>query len=586
MGSQTILIVFFISFLIMSVLGFDNSTLVVDTSNGPVRGQLFSTILENKPYYSYKGIPYAKAPSYDLRFLPPAPHPAWTEPRDCFNFGNVCLQYNPLNKTELIGDEDCLFLNVYTPDTRPNILKTVMVYIHGGGWFFGSGNDDLQGPDLLINEDVVLVTINYRLGVLGFMSLGTRRYSGNQGLKDQQLALQWINQNIHNFGGNKNKITLFGQSAGSSSCMFHILAPTSKGLFQQTIQMSFTFDIWSVYEKGEHMDDMYWMAHQNNANASNHKELLQFLTSVPGELFTTTFPIVQFHPSRIPVRISSHWLPVLENSKALHPFLQVSPVDILLESNLSTNINVMTGYTSQEGLFFATPDTLHPSDLDALDKRFEVELPSMRFNGQYNSTAYKRVAKQIREMYFPTGINANWNTLQNFAKLISNIYENYQIDRRVKMLSVASSGKTYYYNFGLISQFNYYKTFYNAEGEYGALHADDLCYVFKCNVVPTMYTNITVGSFNHGMIKTMTGLYSNFAKFGNPRPQGNPWWNPVRIGHIEYLNIGENGLHIGFDPMLPEIQFWQKLLDENPELLTNDLNKYSDSVLKKYGILD
>ena len=90
----------------------------------------------------------------------------------------------------------------------------VMFYIHGGGYFEGSGDDFLYGPDFLINEDVILVTTNYRLGPLGFMSLGSEEYSGNMGLKDQLLALKWVNENIENFGGDKGRITILGQSAG------------------------------------------------------------------------------------------------------------------------------------------------------------------------------------------------------------------------------------------------------------------------------------------------------------------------------------------------------------------------------------
>lgn len=190
---------------------------IIETTTGAVRGHLLSTVIENSLYYSFKGIPYAEPPSEDRRFLPPVPVQHWRTTRDCFEFGSVCMQFNPLNKTQLIGNEDCLFLNVYTPAVHDNdasiLLKPVMVYIHGGGFYFGSGNDDLQGPDMLVDEDLVLVTMNYRLGVLGFMSLGTPEYSGNQGLKDQQLALYWIHLNIHNFGGDPNRLTIFGQSA-------------------------------------------------------------------------------------------------------------------------------------------------------------------------------------------------------------------------------------------------------------------------------------------------------------------------------------------------------------------------------------
>lgn len=95
------------------------------------------------------------APSNDLRFLPPVPIKSCTEIRDCLTFGNVCPQYGVFDHSQVVGDEDCLFLNVYTPSLKTDKPKAVMFYLHGGGWFTGSGNDDLAGPDLLINNDVI-----------------------------------------------------------------------------------------------------------------------------------------------------------------------------------------------------------------------------------------------------------------------------------------------------------------------------------------------------------------------------------------------------------------------------------------------
>lgn len=117
-----------------------------------------------------------------------------------------------IGQVNYLGDEDCLTLNIYTPVNAKNVA--VLFCIHGGGFVDGSGNDFFYGPDFLINEDIILVTMNYRLGPLGFMSLGTPDISGNMGLKDIILALKWVNENIENFGGDPKKITIFGQSAG------------------------------------------------------------------------------------------------------------------------------------------------------------------------------------------------------------------------------------------------------------------------------------------------------------------------------------------------------------------------------------
>lgn len=568
-----------VQFVVLELL-VDDTNPVVETSSGPVRGKQLTTIFLNRTFYSFKGIPYAQPPSYNLRFLPPVPISPWTEPRECFDFGNVCLQFNPMNKTELIGDEDCLFLNIYTPEMNPTSLKTVMVYIHGGGWFFGSGNDDLQGPDLLINKDVILVTMNYRIGVLGFMSLGTPAYSGNQGLKDQQLALRWINENIAKFGGDRHKITIFGQSAGSSSCQFHMLSPGSKGLFQQTLQISSTFDVWEVLEKGQHLEEMYWLAGNENAVITNYEHLVVFLKSLDGSVFTTRFPIVQYYPQAVPITIQSRWLPVVENSRAIQPFMQATPNEIMLSGNFTTDVNVMAGFTTAESLFFVAPNANHPPYLNAFNYDFAIELPSMHFNKKYNSPAYRKAAAEIRKFYFPAGaaVNSNWHTIQSFVQMVSDIFENFQIDQRVKILVERSTGKTFYYRFGLVSQFNFYKILLNAQSQYGASHADDLCYVFKCNYTPWMYSNVTLESPQYKLLELMTGLYTDFAKVGHPLPSNKISWSPVSPGHIHYADITMSGINSGLNPLETQMTFWNSLLERYPELLTNDVNKCLDSV--------
>jgi carboxylesterase type B len=136
-------------------------------------------------------------------------------------------------------DEDCLQLNVYTknlPSSTNSILKPVIVFIHGGAWEIGTGVD--QGPHNLMDRDVVVVTINYRLGAFGFLAVGSIEAVGNAGLKDQAMALQWIQKNINQFGGDKNRVTVSGISAGGHSVTALMVSPMAKGLFSGAISMS------------------------------------------------------------------------------------------------------------------------------------------------------------------------------------------------------------------------------------------------------------------------------------------------------------------------------------------------------------
>jgi carboxylesterase type B len=129
--------------------------------------------------------------------------------------------------------EDCLRLNVYTPELPTNgqtMNKSVLFYIHGGAYYTGSGlSNDYGGPYYLMDHDIVLVTINYRLGLLGFLALGIPECPGNAGFKDQVLALKWVQSHIEKFGGDPNKVTIMGHSAGGFSTVLHMVSPMSKG---------------------------------------------------------------------------------------------------------------------------------------------------------------------------------------------------------------------------------------------------------------------------------------------------------------------------------------------------------------------
>merc|ERR1712123_532801 len=166
-------------------------------------------------YYAFKGIPYAKPPVKELRFQAPRDVEPWTEMLDATEDGSLCPQYD-ISQSLPIGDEDCLSLNVYSPklDTKK---RAVMVYFHGGAYIMGGGASFFFGPGYLLEQNVVLVTFNYRLGPLGFLSTTDKAAGGNQGVLDQIMVLKWVKENIDKFGGDPNKVTIFGEDAGAAS---------------------------------------------------------------------------------------------------------------------------------------------------------------------------------------------------------------------------------------------------------------------------------------------------------------------------------------------------------------------------------
>ncbi len=206
---------------------------LVRTATGTVRGVVESG------HRLFAGIPYAAPPVGPLRFRPPAPALSWTGIRDATRPGPRCIQ-DPGVDPEFgkQSDEDCLNLNVWTPELTGS-PRPVMVWIHGGSFTGGSGK--IYDGRWLVTRDIIVVTINYRLGTLGFLadpSLGPPGDVGNYGLQDQQAALRWVRDNIANFGGDPDRVTVAGESAGGMSVCDHLVAPGSRGLFRAAIIQS------------------------------------------------------------------------------------------------------------------------------------------------------------------------------------------------------------------------------------------------------------------------------------------------------------------------------------------------------------
>lgn len=223
---------------------------LINTKNGMLRGRYlpYKTGISGG-YYGFQGIKYGKAPIGNRRFKAPLPEGPWKGIKMALREGASCPHRNMILENYK-GNEDCLFLNVYTPklpDSDGNPKLPVLFWIHGGGFQFGNGNAFLYGPDYLIPENIILVTINYRLGALGFLNTGTHEAPGNAGLKDQVLALKWVRDNIEKFGGDPNEVTIAGQSAGSASVHYLLMSSITKGLFKRAIaQSGVALNPWAI----------------------------------------------------------------------------------------------------------------------------------------------------------------------------------------------------------------------------------------------------------------------------------------------------------------------------------------------------
>jgi para-nitrobenzyl esterase len=207
---------------------------VVNTNEGPVQGFLKNGVTE------FLGIPYAAPPVGNLRWMPPVAHAHWTSTLQATTAGPICLQVTTLGPFAgpANDNEDCLYLNVYTPAAISGLKLPVIVWIHGGGNVDG-GSTDYDGSKLALQGHTVVVTLNYRLGLLGFFGHpaidAEGHHFGNYGIMDQQFVLQWVQSNIAGFGGDKNNVTVGGQSAGSVDTESNVISPLAAGLFHRAI---------------------------------------------------------------------------------------------------------------------------------------------------------------------------------------------------------------------------------------------------------------------------------------------------------------------------------------------------------------
>ncbi|XP_072492058.1 cocaine esterase-like isoform X2 [Notamacropus eugenii] len=234
--------------ILIQAPGHHADDLIRTTESGRIQGTQISIKEIDKGVNIFLGIPFAKPPVGALRFSPPQPPDSWSNVRDATSHPPACLQditllekmakFTKMKILTTANSEDCLYLNVYVPvHVKERAKLPVMVWIHGGGLTFGSASI-YDGSILSASQNVVVVTIQYRLGVLGFFSTGDEYAPGNWGYLDQVAALKWVHKNIAHFGGDPDLVTIFGESAGGRSVSSHVLSPMSKGLFHRAIMES------------------------------------------------------------------------------------------------------------------------------------------------------------------------------------------------------------------------------------------------------------------------------------------------------------------------------------------------------------
>ncbi|XP_014357082.2 juvenile hormone esterase [Papilio machaon] len=510
-------------------------------------------------FFSFRGIPYAEPPIGDLRFKPPQPKKAWDGVRDAKKFGPICCQCN-LNKEEVApsASEDCLFLNVYTPDIKPKNALPVMFYIHGGGLVSGSGNDDMYGPEFLVRHDVILVTFNYRLEVLGFLCLDTEDIPGNAGMKDQVAALRWVNENIASFGGDSKNITIFGHSAGGLSVSYHLISPMSKGLFQRAMVMSgsLTCPWGQMFEPRERG---LALARKLGCYSEDDKELYEFFKHQPVE---------NLIGMQVPITFS-------EKGKGLYDLMfgvvdekqfgnneRFIFGDVIekLRNGIHEGVELVMGYVEDEGLIHIRIGISLEETCNYANEFREFFVPKLI---AHNCTLAQQfeVGRKIKHFYFKDEVVTmdNLKEIVKFNSLHIFTYPMFQLAR-----SCSLKNKVYFYKFTGKTERNFMVRSLSLEKFVGdkipVCHADEINYIFPMKK-ENLKINKNAKSFK--IINHTTKLFTNFAKYGNPTQEGmfGLQWTPYKMNEQSYLDINEN-LTIGFKPDKVEVDFWENIFKE------------------------
>ncbi|XP_026483489.2 juvenile hormone esterase-like isoform X1 [Vanessa tameamea] len=511
---------------------------IVRVEEGELQGKLVNSP-SGKAFYSFQGIPYAKPPIGSLRFKAPQPPEPWDGVREATSEGNSCAQIEPFFHKEYLGDENCLFLNVYTPSVDGEFLP-VMVYIHGGGFRMGSSSTSLFGADYLVEKDVVIVTINYRCGPLGFLCLNTPDVPGNAGAKDIVQALRWVKENIKNFGGNSGNLTVFGKSCGSALVTLLTASPLTKNLINKAIIQSGTaLNTWAIQRSP--IENATALAKELGCESIAIDEIYEFLSTTPVkdivEAYERMSPLVGTMDKKL-----NPFAPVVEKEfPGVEAFLTEPFVDVLTSGRVA-DIPVMIGSTAVEVALVHDTDDLQsyiPKDL----------------NIERNSDEALAIAEKIKALYFKGDVSSD-KSLNDRAHLVSDCLYNINMHRYIKYLVNNSNKPIYFYKFDYNGELDWSNHFLKSLDLKRAGHVDEVGYLFKNDLEKEVEPQ------DVKMRERLLRLWTNFAKGGNPTPDENHYlpvtWLPVTEDKLCYLNIG-NELSLATNPDQEKMEFWDKL---------------------------
>jgi carboxylesterase type B len=555
---------------------------IVNTRLGPVDGVSVSANPSANapipiPVDVYFGIPFAKPPVGELRFRPPQPiTQSWSAPLQATRQPPKCVSPSG-------GQEDCLYLNVFAPSTPSSRPRPVMMWIYGGGYVYGNvGNYD--ATSLASCEDVIVVMGNYRLGALGFYSneatMKESGTTGNWGLLDQVATMEWIQENIHAFGGDPTRVSIFGESAGAMSVIAHMVSPRSEGLFASAIIQSGTTHVDMFFQPREDAEKYNeWLA-KVHLNCPGGIEDMECLRRIPASRFPIRYQERDGWGAPTwgnPIFPLFHSAPVIDGV-----FLPASPIVIMKNRALGnagngfSTVPVIIGTTQDEGSIFVTqlPFIIRPvvdfpptedqlvdtidyiiHDRSLAEEIFDENYPKFkdayppRDEWKFATAEFQFISSMIRDVMFacPTTTFADllfkagyqvfmYNFGYKFWPDVSRGFPIGQILGRLGNMTVDHIGTFHSSDVPFVM-----KLFYSRNVTLDEIGLDTPHAVYLSPVLSQP------GDLHHKVSDFMSCSWANLARCGNVVCEGvqctdqESTWTPYTSQRMEYLSIGPNG---------------------------------------------
>ncbi|XP_068017752.1 fatty acyl-CoA hydrolase precursor, medium chain-like [Melanerpes formicivorus] len=542
-----------IAFITAGAEGWNGAEPEVTTTHGRLKGLQTNVKGTDRPVNAFLGIPFAKAPLGSLRFSSPEPPEPWDGLRDATSYPPLCPQDLSLMKTAETNlkekhlpfqtSEDCLYLNVYSPAAANKGKLPVMVWIHGGNFIFG-GAARYDGSALSAYENVVVVIIQYRLGLLGFFNTGDEHARGNWAFLDQVAALRWIQENIEHFGGDPGSVTLFGVSAGACSVFAHVLSPLSKGLFHKAISES-----GLILHSDKHLisTDLKKIASVFKCEPSSSLSLLNCLRKQEAEDLILKSKDIPFLPL------------VLDGL-----FLHKSPEEILAGKEFNA-VPYMIGVTNNEFGWNIRSTSSIPGLKEVGDRKSIISTLELL-------QPFINVPSEL----LPVVVDEYMGTTDDPAELrdrfLDLLGDAAFVLPSVRVLNYhrESGAPAYFFEFQ-----HRPSSYWDSKPEYvKADHGDDVGFVFGGPFLTgDIQLRSEVTEEEKNLSRTLMKYWANFARTGNPNGEGLAEWPSYNL-HEEYLEINLKQKK-GRKLKEKKVDFWKKVVFEN----TNDQKKKVHSEL-------